>query len=249
MITGSISSAPSFANWPVLDSQNVLGTNHGTACSSCDSTTKQETHCQLACRILLMWEGCQVCCSKMKEDIAGDGSTSWIESFGEGSLFKHVAGATRQSFECPTSNRWGWRQRTQWNQCKLPGCLLCDSYPLFWLCFGRYFYLVDSMFFLMSFLLASAVWTKVSVFFSMPSFTYISITYDCPRWGSFAHRFSGFVSNCLKREKGNLILRQYPVIVISYTMFYPSNLSDQDSCSRDTILQSSYWLDPLDSRS
>lgn len=60
VITGSISSAPSFANLPILDSQNVLGTNHGTACSSCDSTTKQETHCQLASRILLMWEGCQV---------------------------------------------------------------------------------------------------------------------------------------------------------------------------------------------
>lgn len=56
VITGSISSAPSVANLPVLDSQNVL-VNHGTACSSCDSTTKQERHCQLASFILLMWEG------------------------------------------------------------------------------------------------------------------------------------------------------------------------------------------------
>ena len=60
--------------------------------------------------------------------------------------------------------------------------------------------------------------------------------------------FLGFVSNCLKREKGNLILRQYPAIVVSYTMFYPSNLSDQDSYSRDTM-QNSYWLNPLDPRS
>ena len=46
-------------------------------------------------------------------------------------------------------NRWGWRQRTQWNQCKLPGCLLWWKNPLFlvvfWslppflLCFGPSF--------------------------------------------------------------------------------------------------------------
>lgn len=142
---------------------------------------------------------------------------------------------TRQSFECPTSNRWGWRQRTQWNPCKLPGCLLhipffgcaLDIFFLWIPCGRRYRF------------------REATVFF-FHAFCHL---YIYPPMIAFLHTvFLGFVSNCLKREKGNLILRQYPVIVVSYTMFYPSNLSDQDSYSRDTM-QSSYCLNPLDSRS